>query len=316
MWFDQDATLVAPGTAINNGLYVDGIGATVSDVAYGGDYTLTDLVDAGATGRAFELSGARMNWLLDAAGVPAGLRDISTDTATYLGPSSAGGNFGDLCGQVAAAEAGRWFVTGAGVLTFRSHLWSHTAAAATTSQGTFNDSAADVVISPADRAEVVNEVTVSLPNGTSGTARDEESIALYGVRSRSYSAPVASPEAAAGLAAYYVGLRAHPRMRCTSVTFDPRTAPSTLWPHMLGRKIGDRITVIRNPTATLTPASTTEPITMPVTIEGISRSFSAEGVCRVTWTTIPAPATSAEAGWFTLDDAVLGMLDAGISIMP
>jgi hypothetical protein len=74
--------------------------------------------------------------------------------------------------------------------------------------------------------------------------------------------------------------------------------------------------VKRNPTATITPSSTTEPISAQVQIEGIRHTFTREGGWTVTWLTSTAPLTAGEAGYFTLDDAALGLLDAGLSFAP
>lgn len=70
------------------------------------------------------------------------------------------------------------------------------------------------------------------------------------------------------------------------------------------------MTVVRRPTAT------TEPITAAVTVERISHVIDRAGTWVTTYLTSPAQMTAAEAGYLTLDDAVLGRLDAGLSFAP
>jgi hypothetical protein len=322
MWVDGNQVSVdyastATATLINFGLNVDGQNSTVSDVSVGGDYfaDLEDLIRAGADGRTNDTSYERMAWLLTAAGVPSGLQNMTTDNSTFLGPSGAGSTYGDLCRQVNAAEAGRLHVKGNGDVTFRSRLYAITSNAGTVSQGTFTDAFADITLQPADVSDVINEATVTITGGAAGTFRDEDSIALYGLQSSSFTAPLNGVGAAVSMARHYVGLRNHPHTRVAAVTLNPRNTPATMFPQVLGRDIGDRITAVRNVTGTLRPAVTTSPISAQVTIEGITHRISRKN-WSTTWTTVPAPLTSAEAGYFTFDDAVLGMFDAGLSYAP
>ncbi len=89
---------------------------------------------------------------------------------------------------------------------------------------------------------------------------------------------------------------------------------SAVWTQVLNRQIGDRVTVKRRPTDTLTGGTATEPISAQVTWEQVTHSISRNG----TWTTrvqlAEAQPTAAEAGYLTLDDPVLGVLDAGNSL--
>lgn len=290
-------------------LYIDGTGATVSDVVVGDLAALTALW-SGDT----ETTGERMTALLTAAGVPAALQDVHTEPSTYCGPTGAGQTWGELCRQTAAAEWGRFHAAKNGTLTFRSRIWDWTDTTATTSQGTFGDDPAEVPyiavpLEPADKVQILNEVTVSLPDGTAGTARNLESIAQHGPRGVNITAPVDSPAAAEALAAHIVSLRAWPRPRITSLTVNP-VGTAAAWSQVLNRALGERVTVIRRPTAT------TEPITAAVTVERLSHVIDRAGTWVTTYLTSPAQMTAAEAGYLTLDDAVLGLLDAGLSFAP
>lgn len=294
------------------GLYLDGINATVSDVTFGMEVGLESIA-AGSTGRSLDTSGERMTWLLTAAGIPAALQDVTTDVSTYLGPSTAGGSYAQLCRDVETAEGGRLFVAGDGKVTFRSFLWAGTASAATTSQGTFGDAAGEVpyssiVIDAANIDDITNSATVSIANGAAGVARDATSIAAYGESSTSRTAPLASTGDAANLAARLVAGRAHPTSRVEQLTITRGPSTMTPFPQVLARKIGERITVKRRP-------NSTETISAEVTIEGIRHvSNAADATWTTTWNTAPAPPTAAEAGWWTVEDTVLGVIDSGVSV--
>jgi hypothetical protein len=318
----DDVEVTRPGTtsspfAGSSALYLDGSAAAVSDVAL---YELgPDVVSLGIgpSGGAGQTTGERMySLLLDTMGEVPALWDLTTDTSTYLGPTGLGVSYAELCRQVNTAEQGRFHQDGDGVLTFRSRLWGMTATAATVSQATFGDDTGevpyvDIGVDPGSREDVINDVTVSLPNGTSGNYIDAESVAVHGQRSASYSAPLASPSDAVALAKYIVGLRSWPQTRITNLTINP-AGSAAAWTQVLTRQIGDRITVNRRTTSTTTPASTTEPISAQVCIEQISHSIDRSGEWRTTYLTSPAPPTASEAGYFTFDDAVLGQFDAGL----
>ena len=301
-----------------NALYIDGSAAAVSDVALFQE--TTDVADAylGASGGAGQTSAARMSSLLyGAMGNAPALWDITTDVSTYLGPTALGVSYGELCRQVNTAEQGRFHQDLDGTLIFRSRLWGMTATAATVSQATFGDGAGeveyvDISVDPGGREDVINDVTVTLPNGASGHYVDTESVAQFGRRTGSYSAPLASPADATGLARHIVGLRAWPQVRITNLVINP-VASDAAWTQVLTRKVGDRITVKRRTTDTLRPSVATQPISADVCIERIDHRITRSGEWRTTYLTTPAPPTAAEAGYFTFDDTVLGQFDAGLS---
>lgn len=300
-------------------VYCDGTGGcAVSDIALYLDDSQNTAAQLGATGGDGQTSGERMTALLQGAmGNKPALWTITSDVTTYLGPTGLGGSYGALALQVNTAEQGRFHQDGDGVVIFRSRNWCRTATAATVSQATFGDGAgevpyADITIDPGSREDVINDVTVTLPNGTSGNYVDRESVTANGLRSRTFSAPLAAPADATGLARHIVGLRAWPQTRVTGLVINP-LGSSAAWTQVLTRKVGDRITVKRRTTETTTPSSVTEPISAEVCIEQITHSIDRSGTWRTTYLTSPAPPTAAEAGYFTFDDAVLGQFDAGLS---
>lgn len=299
--------------ATTAGMYLDGSQATVSDIVLLSGSLPSSL---GPNGGAGQVAAERMAVLLDEVGIDSSLMDLATDTSTYLGPTALGVSFGELCAQVNTAEQGRFFQAPDGVLTFRSRAHGWTATTATVSQATYGENEipyAAISIDPGGREEVANDVTITLPDGTSGSFTDAESVAEFGRRTASLAAPLASPAEAASLAAHIVGLRAWPQTRITALTFNP-LGRADVWDEVLARAIGERVTVVRRPTDTLNPAVTTAPTSADVCIERVGHTIDRSGAWATTFLTTPAPPTAAEAGYFTLDDTVLGVLDAGNSL--
>ena len=292
--------------------------ATISDVTYGRVFDSETVGYYYGLGRPLELSGPRMTWLLTAAGLPTSLQSVTTDVSTYLGPQPANTTYGAHVKAVEAAENGRLYVSGAGVMTFRSHRWATEATAATTSQHTFGDGSGetpylDLTVDPANIDDIVNVATVTTAYGGGGTYADETSVALYGHRTVTRTAPLPTSAAATNLAIQLATTRSHPTVRVENLTVSPLVPGwgATIWPQVLGRTIGERITVKRSPTATLFPASLTPAISAAVTIEGVAHSWDQQRWVTV-WNTAPAPATAQEAAMFTADDAVLGVVDSGV----
>ena len=278
---------------------------------------------ASVNGRRNETSGDRLTWLLAAAGVPTTLQSISTDPSVFLGTAGYGGTYGQLCQTVNTAEQGRLYTTGDGTLTFKSKMSTYTATASTTSQATFGDvtdtlSYADITVDPAGIDSLVNSVTVTTVDGATAVYKDATSIGLYGELDATLSnVPLASSGDALSLAKYIVGLRAYPLTRVTGMRVTPRSSPSNLFPQVLTREIGDRITVNRRVSETVPGGTVTDNyLAAAVTIEGISHQISAEGDWTTTYTTAPATLSANEGGYFTADDAVLSVVDSGVVAAP
>ena len=313
-------------------LMVDGnstiAGSSVSDVTITSTNSATadEVYDEywSGLGRPGELLGARLNWLLTAAGVPAALMDLTADTDAPLGPSTYGGTYGTLVQATAQAGDARLFVDGEGVFVCRSRSWELTNAASTTSQATIGDAGVDplaydaVAVMSANVDDITNSCTVTIAAGASGSYDDEASIAAYGLHATTLSGlPMYDVGVAESLARSIVATRKDPATRVTGLTLQPRSNPTGLFPQVLGREIGERITVNRRTTQTTTPSSTTTPITSAaVTIEGIRHSITPDGRWLTTWATSTARPTAAEAGYFTLDNTPLGFLDAGMALAP
>lgn len=158
--------------------------------------------------------------------------------------------------EVCESEQGIFFVAPNGYATFHSRHHRLTQTLSTTSQGTFGDSGAELpygALEPSyDDTYLYNDIRVTPAGGTVQTAADTTSRDNYFQRTLSKSVSIgggvsAANNEAASMAAWLLANYKDPQLRFTRMTIDPQAADSTLWPQVLGREIGDRITVKRRP---------------------------------------------------------------------
>lgn len=151
-----------------------------------------------------------------------------------------------------------------------------------------------------DDSRIINEARITRAGGTEQVASDATSQAQYLPRTHGESGTLHDLDSDAyGLAAYLIGAYRQPGLRAGSIQLDADINPATLWPHVLGRELGDRITVRRRP-----PGGGAA-IDQPSHLEGASIQWTAEGgVWEVAWEVSPADTTQ----YWLLGDAVYGVL--------
>jgi hypothetical protein len=201
-----------------------------------------------------ETTGARINRILDSAGWPTAERDISTGDGTVQGTLLEGDAL-DEARQVTLAEVGELYVDGAGRLQFRNRRALLTEDRSNTSQATFgSDRAAGeipYVGRPGvsyDKQQLINTVRATRVGGTEQVVSDAASVARYREHAHEESSLLLTTDTdARSWAAYVVRQDKTPELRFTSLTLDARVDPDVLYPQMLGREFGDRITVVRRP---------------------------------------------------------------------
>jgi len=263
-----------------------------------------DRVAVAAVG-AGEDSGARISRILDSADWPVADRLIATGDTTVQATTLDGPALTEL--QLTAdTELGELYVDGAGRLVFRNRLAQLEDTRSNTPQAVFGDGGgaelpyADVEIAYDDTG-FANRVLITRVGGAAQTAEDTDSQAAYLVRTFERSDLIMETDDAAGdyadLALYQAST---PELRFTALTVNPLTDTTTLFPQVLGREIGDRITVLCR------PPGGGDPIERDCFIRGISHDDLRPGSWgETTWTL-----QSAEKWAFLLlDNAALGRLD-------
>lgn len=252
---------------------------------------------------------ARLPRLLTWAGVdPA---DQNLDPLSYntgeLDPAFApAGKVLALLQDLTAFQRALIFAAADGRITTRSRqaAW---VSPGNTSQGTFSDSVTStlpytpVLSAPMDVRDVHNTITVGRSGGITYTAVDAASTVQNGVRDLTgfTNIPFATDLSAIDLANYLANQLGQPANRIDHIQMLGNAAPNTLYPQLLGREIGDRITVVRHP-----PGGGTW--TTDQTIEGVADTLAEKtGKWVTTWRLSPYDATI----YLVLDDTTSGVLD-------
>ena len=265
---------------------------------------------AGASGAwGGEATGTRVRRILDFAKWPGeGLstsadRDLDTGSSTCA-PASFSGSALDYLQTIYDTEQGQMYMGLDGALSskgtfdfvLRQRHALITASRSNTSQATFSDSGslryADLELAY-DETKVYNEARVTRSGGAEQTAQDTGSQTKFFRRTYEKSGLLySSDNDSFDHATWAVNRYADPATRVESVIIKPLDSPSNLWPQVLGREIGDRITVTRNS------------ISKEVIIEGIEHDYDGED-----WTTTFRCSPADLGPYWLLDDSVFSVLD-------
>lgn len=202
-----------------------------------------------------QLTGARINAILDRIGWPAAARAIDTGVQTVAKETVTGQNALSYLQLIADSDNGLFFIDGAGNAVFHDGAHRATAARSIAPQAVFGDGGPGTselpyvgspgFLKPAD--QIWNQVTVSY-----GLKDQTVTVSDYVSQRRGLRAlptretRLVNATAALALANTLLARFKDPPERFTSVTIDPRRFPG-LWAAALGLEVGDRVTVKRGP---------------------------------------------------------------------
>lgn len=197
--------------------------------------------------RSAELSGARVNAILDAANWPAGQRTVDTGRSTMQAEDLSGGSRKalDMLKEVALAESGFIYINGAGLFVFqdRTRVELGSTSLLTLSNvpvgGEYPFTEAKLKNS---KDLIKNDIHVTVEGGTTYIAQDATSIGKFRQRSYSITVPLNVSSEGNDKAHWLLGLYKDAQYRVEYVKIAPQMNDS-LWAHALGRELGDRITV-------------------------------------------------------------------------
>lgn len=225
--------------------------------------------------RPAELSGARVNAILDAIGWPAGMRAIDGGQSMMKATTYETANAKTELQLVAKSEQGVLFIDPTGNVTFheRHRRWKPPY---NTSQVTFSNrpTGAEVAFTDAklvySKQRIRNYITVTQTGGVTEVRSDSTSITAY--RRRAYSLETIQDTVGdvASTADYLLAKGKDAIARVEEITLEPQQ-DTDLWEHALGRELGDRVTTTIYP-----PGTTTTAITSVGVIERIEHSYSAQ----------------------------------------
>lgn len=195
-----------------------------------------------------EATGTRIANVLNSVGWPAADRDIDTGSSTVQAATLANASALDHLQQVIESESGRMYISATGALVFLDRASKY--------KGPYNTPIAvysdetirtyqDIAIT-LDDTQIWNEARVTRSGGTEQTTSDATSIAKFYTRTLVKSSLVPTDSEALSASQYLVSRYKDPQMRIermdvTGMGHEP------MWAEVLGRELGDRVTVIRTP---------------------------------------------------------------------
>lgn len=231
---------------------------------------------------------------------PTGDRTVGPGASTIQASTLANTSALSHLQDVNDTEMGLLYTDRVGAVTFYGR--AHAALPAqTANQATFGELElpyVDIALSY-DDTNIWNQVVVTRQGGTAQTANYLPSQTQYYLRTLSMTSTLHDSDLAAHDLAFALVVKySIPALQVISMTLDGEANPTLLYPQMLGRELGDRVTVRRRPLV----GSTIEQIS---TIQGINISYDANGDgWAVVWRLAPADITT----YWLLGDSVQSLL--------
>lgn len=255
-----------------------------------------------------ERAGARAARVLDALGITATFRDLDDGQSEMLAdsPDQTTDALGYLQGVV-DSELGRLYTTADGKLRFEERRsWTRQHRQRTSVVTLTDDTASDfrysaVAFDPQSDVDVRSVVSRTNTNDVTARKVTDDVRDEIGWMEDALGGVLVPDESLQGMVTYLATLRATPPLRATvtipAARLDLR---ESLFPLVLGLRIGDRVTL------ECTPRGTGSTISAEMWVEGIAHEFTQHD-----WqTTLRLVAADSYTYW-TLNDATLGVLSAG-----
>lgn len=266
----------------------------------------------GAVG-ANELSGARMQRILNSAGwyTGSGTGARKIDAGESQVQATTYGDYAlNLLQTTADSEIGEVYIDGSGAFIFRQRQAYVIDSRSNTSQATFGDNPIGSEFPCATIARLDDDTTIGndiqaqiVGSSNLQEVKNTTSIAQY-LFPRTYNRTdliLTTDAAALQWAQWVLYISAFGENRFDSIVVDPSYQPLDLWPQVLGREIGDRITGVRRPLNV--PGS----VSKDGFIAAITHVWdTASSNWNTTWSLMDA---SKYGSFLTLDNPVSGQLD-------
>ena len=256
-----------------------------------------------STSSAGQLSGARINSLLDQIDWPAGMRDVDAGLTTMQADPGTARTSLAAMQTVETSEYGSLYVDANGFFTFQDRAVTTAGSGATAV--VFNDNGTGISYNNAvwrlDDTLVYNSAQITRTGGTTQSASDAASIAKYFLHSYNQQNLLMQTDAVAlQYAQSYVASRAETSTRCDAITLDLYTANySTGIVAALDLDYFDPVTI-----TTTQPGSST--LTKTLQVFGVAMEITPNS-WRTTFTTLEPIIDG-----FVLDSALYGLLNTGV----
>lgn len=262
-----------------------------------------DRVALGSPVGASETSDTRVHRVLDSVVWPMSDRNIAPGDSTLQATTMDQSAWEELL-RVQDSELGQLFVEADGAVTFHNRHWLMENPTSNIVQAAFGDGAGERPFVDADLSyddtTLANLVRISNTGGTQQIAEDVTSQQTYLVHTFDRSDLILEVDAdAASYAGFVLYQSKDPELRFTNLSLSGNDDQDALFPHILGRKFGERISVTRRP-----PGGGT--VTREVFIVGVSHDVPGPNEWRTTWQLQSATTWS----FMTLDNTTLGVIDS------
>ena len=250
-----------------------------------------------------QLSGARINNLLDAIDWPASMRDVDTGLTTMQADPGTARTSLAAMQTVEISEYGALYVDAAGSFVFQDR--NVTAGSTGATPTVFNDNGSDISYFNAvwrlDDTLVYNSASVTRTGGTAQVAIDQPSIDKYFIHSYNQQNLLMQTDAVAlDYAQAYVASRAETSIRCDAIQLDLYTDNYNLGIiAALDLDYFDPVTITTNQ-----PGGST--LTKTLQVFGVAQSITPNS-WKATLTTLEPIIDG-----FILDSSIYGLLDSGV----
>jgi hypothetical protein len=250
-----------------------------------------------------QLSGARINALLDAIDWPASMRDVDAGLTTMQADPGTARTSLAAMQTVEISEYGALYVDAAGSFVFQDR--SVTAGSTGATPTVFNDNGTDISYFNAvwrlDDTLVYNSASITRTGGTAQVATNQASIDKYFVHSYNQQNLLMETDAVAlDYAQAYVASRAETSVRCDAIELDLYTDNyNTGIIAALDLDYFDPVTITTNQ-----PGGST--LTKTLQVFGVAQSITPNS-WKTTLTTLEPILDG-----FILDSAIYGLLDSGV----
>ena len=248
-----------------------------------------------------QLSGARINNLLDAIDWPASMRDIDAGLTTMQADPGTARTALNAMQVVETSEYGALYVDASGSFVFQDRALTASSVSATPTE--FNDDGTDIAYNNAvwilNDVLVYNQANVTRSGGSVQTAINQPSIDKYFLHSyNQQNLLMQTDQVALDYASAYVASRAETTVRCDAITLDLYTDNyNTGIIAALSLDFFDPITITTNQ-----PGAST--LTKTLQIFGVSMSIS-PNLWKVTFTTLEPIIEAFILDYSELDTGVL-----------
>ena len=250
-----------------------------------------------------QLSGARINALLDAIDWPASMRDVDAGLTTMQADPGTARTSLAAMQTVEISEYGALYVDAAGSFVFQDR--NVTAGSTGATPTVFNDNGTDISYFDAvwrlDDTLVYNSASITRTGGTAQTAINQPSIDKYFIHSYNQQNLLMQTDAVAlDYAQAYVASRAETSIRCDAIQLDLYTDNYNLGIiAALGLDYFDPVTITTNQ-----PGGST--LTKTLQVFGVAQSITPNS-WKTTLTTLEPIIDG-----FILDSTIYGLLDSGV----